>query len=62
MWSTQSTRKMRLESMKNEDQEVASDEQDRSARALASALAVKPSELQDRLVEAKDEPPSPHTK
>jgi hypothetical protein len=31
-------------------------------RALASVLAVKPSELQDRLAEAKDEPPSPHTK
>ena len=35
---------------------------DKFTMALASMLAVKPSELRDKLAEAKDEPPSPHKK
>jgi hypothetical protein len=35
---------------------------DRFNEALASALSVSRSEIQERLAQAKDEKPSPHTK
>jgi hypothetical protein len=48
--------------MKEQPHPVSTPQHEKFTKALASVLAVKPSELRDKLAEAKDEPPSPHTK